>query len=92
MRSYPALQAAEHFIKIDVGGISSSAGINFASGTPGIGSIGSGWGGKLPDMLDKLEQVSAEISTPVSQEPLKEICLSCLMKAEFEEVITVIRG
>ncbi|RAW84996.1 type VI secretion system tip protein TssI/VgrG [Photorhabdus laumondii] len=83
------LQAAGHFIKIDVGGISSSAGINFASGTPGTGS---GWGGKLPDMLDKLEQVSAEISTPVSQEPLKEICLSCLMKAELEEAITVIRG
>ncbi len=83
------LLTAGHFIKIDVGGISSSAGINFASGTPGTGS---GWGGKLPDMLDKLEQVSAEISTPVSQEPLKEICLSCLMKAELEEAITVIRG
>ncbi|NHB93221.1 type VI secretion system tip protein VgrG [Photorhabdus cinerea] len=83
------LQAAGHFIKIDASGISSSTGISFASGSPGTGS---GWGGKLPDMLDRLKQVSAEMPIAVAKEPLKEICLSCLMRAEREEAITVIRG
>ncbi len=80
------LQAAGHFIKIDAGGISSSAGINFGSGAPGIGS---GWGGKLPDMLQKeMEQVSVDIPAQI---PGKGLCISCLLKAELEGATTIIR-
>ncbi|MDE9463096.1 type VI secretion system Vgr family protein [Xenorhabdus bovienii] len=83
------LQAAGHFLKIDAGGISSSAAINFGSGAPGNGS---GWGGQLPDMLDKLKQASVAQAEKMLTAPLKEICLSCLMKAELQGTAMVIRG
>ncbi len=83
------LQAAGHFLKIDAGGITSSAGINFGSGSPGSGS---GWGGKLPDMLDKLKQTSVVQAEKALTAPLKEICLTCLMKAELNGTAMVIRG
>ncbi|MEK9495076.1 type VI secretion system tip protein TssI/VgrG [Photorhabdus sp. P32] len=83
------LQAAGHFLKIDAGGITSSAGINFGSGSPGSGS---GWGGKLPDKLDKLKQASVVQAEKALTAPLKEICLTCLMKAEQDGTAMVIRG
>ncbi|MGS0628200.1 type VI secretion system Vgr family protein [Photorhabdus asymbiotica] len=84
------LQAAGHFIKIDAGGITSSAGINFGSGTPGIGS---GWGGKLPDTLQKeIKQISANIPAQIPKIPNKGLCISCLLKAELEGATMVIRG
>ncbi|MQL49564.1 type VI secretion system tip protein VgrG [Photorhabdus khanii] len=83
------LQAAGHFLKIDAGGITSSAGINFGSGVPGIGS---GWGGKLPDMLQKeMKQVSVDIPTQIPKIPGKGLCISCLLKAELEGATTIIR-
>ncbi|WP_036772400.1 bacteriophage T4 gp5 trimerisation domain-containing protein, partial [Photorhabdus australis] len=84
------LQAAGHFIKIDAGGITSSSGINFGSGTPGIGS---GWGGKLPDMLQKeMKQANVDIPAQIPKIPNKGLCISCLLKAELEGATMVIRG
>ncbi|CDL82476.1 hypothetical protein XCR1_1670005 [Xenorhabdus cabanillasii JM26] len=59
------------------------------SGAPGNGS---GWGGKLPDMLDKLKQTTVTQAEKMLTEPLEEICLTCLMKAELEGSAMVIRG
>ncbi|CDG90602.1 type VI secretion system Vgr family protein [Xenorhabdus bovienii] len=83
------LQAAGNFIKIDAGGITGSAAINFGSGAPGNGS---GWGGQLPDMLDKLKQASVAQAEKILAAPLKEICLTCLMKAELQGTAMVVRG
>ncbi|MCP9269523.1 type VI secretion system tip protein VgrG [Xenorhabdus sp. XENO-1] len=84
------LQAAGHFLKIDAGGISSSAAINFGSGAPGSGS---GWGGQLPDILDKLKQINvAQAAEAVLASPTEKICISCLMKAAEKGSAMVIRG
>ncbi len=84
------IQAAGHFLKIDAGGITSSAAVNFGSGAPGNGS---GWGGKLPDMLDKLKQINAAQATEaILTSPPEKICLSCLMKAALGGSAMVIRG
>nr|BET98693.1 hypothetical protein TCT1_36140 [Xenorhabdus sp. TCT-1] len=85
------IQAAGHFLKIDAGGITSSAVVNMGSGAPGNGS---GWGGKLPDMLDKLKQINvAQAATEaVLTAPLEKICISCLMKAASDGSAMVIRG
>ncbi|WP_426575254.1 type VI secretion system tip protein TssI/VgrG (plasmid) [Xenorhabdus stockiae] len=85
------IQAAGHFLKIDAGGITSSAVVNMGSGAPGNGS---GWGGKLPNMLDKLKQINvAEAATEaVLTAPLEKICISCLMKAASDGSAMVIRG
>ncbi|MDE1478324.1 type VI secretion system tip protein VgrG [Xenorhabdus bovienii] len=84
------LQAAGHFLKIDAGGISSSAAINFGSGAPGSGS---GWDGQLPDILDKLKQINvAQAAEAVLASPTEKICISCLMKAAEKGSAMVIRG
>uniref|UniRef100_UPI0005664148 bacteriophage T4 gp5 trimerisation domain-containing protein n=1 Tax=Photorhabdus australis TaxID=286156 RepID=UPI0005664148 len=83
------LQAAGHFIKIDAGGITSSSGINFGSGTPGIGS---GWGGKLPDMLQKINKVSVDMPVAIPTIPVKELCISCLINAELAGLAMIMRG
>ncbi|CEE91841.1 conserved hypothetical protein [Xenorhabdus nematophila str. Anatoliense] len=83
------IQAAGHFLKIDAGGISSSAAINFGSGAPGKGS---GWGGQLPDMLDKLKQINVAPAEKILVKTPEKICISCLMKAASEGAAMVIRG
>ncbi|PHM72383.1 type VI secretion system Vgr family protein [Xenorhabdus sp. KJ12.1] len=85
------IQAAGHFLKIDAGGITSSAVVNMGSGAPGNGS---GWGGKLPDMLDKLKQINVAeaVTEAVLTAPLEKICISCLMKAASDGSAMVIRG
>ncbi|MBD2822840.1 type VI secretion system tip protein VgrG, partial [Xenorhabdus sp. 42] len=83
------IQAAGHFLKIDAGGISSSAAVNMGSGSPGNGS---GWGGKLPDMLDKLSSINVAQAEKVSVTPPEKICISCLMKAALGGSAMVIRG
>ncbi|WP_323860685.1 type VI secretion system tip protein TssI/VgrG [Xenorhabdus szentirmaii] len=83
------IQAAGHFLKIDAGGISSSAAINLGSGAPGNGS---GWGGKLPDMLDKLAPINMAQAEKTSTTPPEKICLSCLMEAASTGSVMVMRG
>ncbi|MCP9269638.1 hypothetical protein M5U04_16500 [Xenorhabdus sp. XENO-1] len=83
------LQAAEHFLKIDAGGITSSAAINMGGGAPGKGS---GWGGKLPDMLDKLKPINVAQAEKIVTVPPEKICLSCLMAAAAAGSVMVMRG
>ncbi|PHM74764.1 vgrG protein [Xenorhabdus cabanillasii JM26] len=84
------IQAAGHFLKIDAGGITSSAAVSLGSGAPGHGS---GWGGKLPDMLDKLKQTNVtQAAETVLAAPLEKVCISCLMKAALGGSAMVIRG
>nr|WP_306310579.1 hypothetical protein [Xenorhabdus aichiensis] len=83
------LQAAGHFLKIDAGGISSSGLVNFGSGAPGSGS---GWGGKLPDRLDKLAPVNVAQTEKRVAVPPEKICLSCLMEAASTGSVMVMRG
>ncbi|MDR0218917.1 MAG: type VI secretion system tip protein VgrG, partial [Enterobacteriaceae bacterium] len=83
------IQAAGHFLKIDAGGITSSAAINMGSGAPGNGS---GWGGKLPDMLDKLKPINVTQAAAVLTTPLEKICLPCLMAAAAAGSLMVMRG
>ncbi|WP_262947526.1 type VI secretion system tip protein TssI/VgrG, partial [Xenorhabdus indica] len=83
------IQAAGHFLKIDAGGITSSSAINMGSGAPGNGS---GWGGKLPDMLDKLKPMNVAQPEKMLTAPPEKICISCLMKAALGGSAMVIRG
>ncbi|MGJ0626305.1 bacteriophage T4 gp5 trimerisation domain-containing protein, partial [Xenorhabdus bovienii] len=83
------LQAAGHFLKIDAGGISSSAAINLGSGAPGSGS---GWGGKLPDILDKLAPINVTQAEKMVTAPSEKICLSCLIEAASTGSVMVMRG
>ncbi|WP_338803410.1 type VI secretion system tip protein TssI/VgrG [Xenorhabdus griffiniae] len=83
------IQAAGHFLKIDAGGITSSAAVNFGSGAPGNGS---GWGGKLPDMLDKLSPINVAQAEKMVTAPPEKICLSCLMAAASAGSVMVMRG
>ncbi|MBD2781616.1 type VI secretion system tip protein TssI/VgrG [Xenorhabdus szentirmaii] len=83
------IQAAGHFLKIDAGGITSSSAVNMGSGSPGNGS---GWGGKLPDMLDKLSSINMAEAEKVLTTPPEKICISCLMKAALGGSAMVIRG
>ncbi|KLU14765.1 MULTISPECIES: type VI secretion system Vgr family protein [Xenorhabdus] len=83
------IQAAGHFLKIDAGGITSSAAVNFGSGAPGNGS---GWGGKLPDMLDKLSPINVTQAEKMVTAPPEKICLSCLMEAASTGSVMVMRG
>ncbi|WXG12319.1 phage baseplate assembly protein V [Xenorhabdus griffiniae] len=83
------IQAAGHFLKIDAGGITSSSAVNFGSGAPGNGS---GWGGKLPDMLDKLSPINVAQAEKMVTTPPEKICLSCLMAAASTGSVMVMRG
>ncbi|HEJ9436505.1 type VI secretion system Vgr family protein [Proteus mirabilis] len=83
------LQAAGHFIKIDAGGISSSGMINMGSGSP---STGSGWQGKLPDIVSLTGSSITQNVLPDIPFISEEICISCLMKATMSGQILLIRG
>ncbi|PHM75326.1 Rhs element Vgr family protein [Xenorhabdus cabanillasii JM26] len=83
------IQAAGHFLKIDAGGITSSAAVNLGSGAPGHGS---GWGGRLPDMLDKLSPINVAQAEKAVTAPPEKICLSCLMAAASTGAVMVMRG
>ncbi|MDE8744146.1 type VI secretion system tip protein TssI/VgrG [Pectobacterium polaris] len=84
------LQAAGHFIKIDSSGISTSSIVNMGSGTPGEGS---GWKGKLPEIVNqKSPSLLAEITPVISLAETKPLCLTCLMKAAVSGQTLVVRG
>ncbi|WP_405081111.1 type VI secretion system tip protein TssI/VgrG [Pectobacterium versatile] len=84
------LQAAGHFIKIDSSGISTSSIVNMGSGAPGEGS---GWKGKLPEIVNqKSPSLLAEITPAISLAETKPLCLTCLMKAAVSGQTLVVRG
>ncbi|WP_174870949.1 type VI secretion system Vgr family protein [Pectobacterium polaris] len=84
------LQAAGHFIKIDSSGISTSSIVNMGSGAPGEGS---GWKGKLPEIVNqKSPSLLAEITPVISLAETKPLCLTCLMKAAVSGQTLVVRG
>ncbi|WP_038267391.1 hypothetical protein, partial [Xenorhabdus cabanillasii] len=59
------------------------------SGAPGHGS---GWGGRLPDMLDKLSPINVAQAEKAVTAPPEKICLSCLMAAASTGAVMVMRG
>ncbi|MCW2478071.1 type VI secretion system tip protein TssI/VgrG [Candidatus Symbiopectobacterium sp. NZEC135] len=84
------LQAAGHFIKIDSSGISTSSIVNMGSGAPGEGS---GWKGKLPEIVNQESpSLLAEITPAISLAETKPLCLTCLMKAAVSGQTLVVRG
>ncbi|WGL28091.1 type VI secretion system tip protein TssI/VgrG [Pectobacterium brasiliense] len=84
------LQAAGHFIKIDSSGISTSSIVNMGSGAPGEGS---GWKGKLPEIVNqKSPSLLAEMTPGISLAETKPLCLTCLMKAAVSGQTLVVRG
>ncbi|MCW2485467.1 type VI secretion system tip protein VgrG [Candidatus Symbiopectobacterium sp. NZEC127] len=84
------LQAAGHFIKIDSSGISTSSIVNMGSGAPGEGS---GWKGKLPEIVNqKSPSLLAAITPAISLAETKPLCLTCLMKAAVSGQTLVVRG